>query len=342
MSYQKGSGRHSGFDFLKYICAFMVICIHLSYRGKTTLEPLTRVAVPVFFMISGYYYTSLKQQGRILNQAKRLFVMNLFANIGFILFDALLLFTKGLPLSGAVAPWRLADTWTTLLIFNTPPVWKHVWYLSALLYIYLLLFLVEKISLRKILYLFIPVLLCANLILGTYSPLLFKTALPLEWSRNFLLTGLPFFLLGDLIHQKEDRIKAGDLLLIILGIASAIITVFEHKLLSSQGLCINSDFFLGTIFMALSLFLLAKHCDNICSKKVLCQIAFMGKEFSLMIFILHPVIIRIVSEIVAAAEPNLPCINTLYFYTGPFLIVLLSSLAAAAIRLLTRKRKTIQ
>ncbi len=342
MSYQKSYGRHSGFDFLKYICAFMVICIHMSYRGRTTLDPLTRVAVPVFFMISGYYYTSMKQRGRILHQVKRLFLLSLSANIGFILFDALLLFFKGLPLSGAVSPWLRTDTWINFLFFNIPPIWTHVWYLSALLYVYLLIFLFERILPRKILYFFIPVLLCANLILGTYLPFLVKAALPLQWSRNFFFLGLPCFLLGDLICQKKDQIKVGNLFLILLGIVSGLICVLESKFLYSLKLCINKDFFIGTIFMALSLFLLAGRCHDICSKKLLCRISFMGKEFSLMIFILHPVIIRIVSEIVAITEPVFPGINTLYFYTGPFLILLLSSLAAAGIRLLTRKIKGSQ
>lgn len=338
MNYQKDSGRNSGFDFLKYICAFMVICIHLSYRGQTTLEPLTRVAVPVFFMISGYYYTSLKQKGRILHQIKRLLILILCTNIGFILFDALLLLLKGLPLSGAVSPWCNADTWITFFLFNLPPIWAHVWYLSALLYVYLLVYLFEKIGPRRILYFFIPVLLCANLIMGTYLPLLFRAAVPLKWSRNFLFIGLPCFLLGDLIRQKEDRIKIGNLSLILLGIISCITSVLENKFLSSAGLCINKDFFLSTIFVALSLFLLAMnypHAER--TLKIVHKIAYMGKEYSLLIYIFHPPIILIVSEIVAMTSPVFPGINTLFFYTGPFLILLLSTLAAASIRLLTKR-----
>ena len=40
---------------LKCICAFFVVGIHFPFYGKGLLLPLIVVAVPVFFIISGYF-----------------------------------------------------------------------------------------------------------------------------------------------------------------------------------------------------------------------------------------------------------------------------------------------
>lgn len=50
--------RAENIDILKAICAFLIVCIHVSFPGKVGayFTALTRVVVPIFFMISGYFY----------------------------------------------------------------------------------------------------------------------------------------------------------------------------------------------------------------------------------------------------------------------------------------------
>lgn len=40
---------------LKYVCAVMVVGIHLPFFANPVLLPVYRIAVPVFFMITGYF-----------------------------------------------------------------------------------------------------------------------------------------------------------------------------------------------------------------------------------------------------------------------------------------------
>lgn len=51
--------RNIGLDVLKCICAFFVITIHCKripgFAGEV-LTALNRTAVPVFFMVTGYFY----------------------------------------------------------------------------------------------------------------------------------------------------------------------------------------------------------------------------------------------------------------------------------------------
>ena len=55
----KKNARRQNIDILKAVCAFFVITIHCpSIFLPRYIEPVTRMAVPVFFMISGYFYTN--------------------------------------------------------------------------------------------------------------------------------------------------------------------------------------------------------------------------------------------------------------------------------------------
>lgn len=51
--------RADNIDILKALCAFLIVCIHVPFPGKVGayFTTLTRVAVPVFFMITGYFYS---------------------------------------------------------------------------------------------------------------------------------------------------------------------------------------------------------------------------------------------------------------------------------------------
>ena len=49
--------RNYSIDTLKFICAFLVIFIHTPQPDVyyIAITPISRCAVPIFFMISGYY-----------------------------------------------------------------------------------------------------------------------------------------------------------------------------------------------------------------------------------------------------------------------------------------------
>ena len=49
--------RNYSLDLLKFISSFLIVCIHFKISGKTgeLITIIARFAVPVFFMVSGYY-----------------------------------------------------------------------------------------------------------------------------------------------------------------------------------------------------------------------------------------------------------------------------------------------
>lgn len=107
----KTGTRNTGMDILKFICAFAVVCIHLEYPGKTYLEPFTRVAVPVFFMISGYHYEGVCQKGQENRQLIKLLKMLATACILYFLVECLLYFVAGREPAFDFASLKKAGYW---------------------------------------------------------------------------------------------------------------------------------------------------------------------------------------------------------------------------------------
>lgn len=53
-----GTHRYNSLDVLKVLCAFFIVCIHAPFPGTWGgyFTSITRIAVPIFFMISGFFW----------------------------------------------------------------------------------------------------------------------------------------------------------------------------------------------------------------------------------------------------------------------------------------------
>ncbi len=60
------TNRVEGLDSLKAICAFMVVCIHAPFPGKAGeyIVMLSAIAVPIFFMITGYFWHGIAEKNK--------------------------------------------------------------------------------------------------------------------------------------------------------------------------------------------------------------------------------------------------------------------------------------
>ena len=65
--------RSVGLDFLKFLCSFMVVTIHKPFPGLLgpVIMPITRIAVPIFFMITGFFYYSTIENANEIRQIKK-------------------------------------------------------------------------------------------------------------------------------------------------------------------------------------------------------------------------------------------------------------------------------
>lgn len=144
-----------------------------------------------------------------------------------------------------------------------------MYYLFALIYVYLLFILFLKLNIVRHIEKLIPVLLSACVILTEFI------RAPWYFSGNFLLTGLPFFMLGR--YFAEHRIKS---FCIEAGIPLGIVmTLLETRYISKGSFC-----YIGTLVLSISLFL---SCLNYPSLPLPKLIVFFGRNCSSHVFLIH-------------------------------------------------------
>lgn len=84
-------GRADNIDILKAICAFLIVCIHVPFPGKEGpyFTALTRIAVPIFFMITGYFYSDVVAQHKEKRQIMKIFYLVIEANMFYFIWNIL-------------------------------------------------------------------------------------------------------------------------------------------------------------------------------------------------------------------------------------------------------------
>lgn len=67
--------RADNIDILKAICTFLIVYIHEPFPGKegAYFTALARIAVPIFFMITGYFYSDVVAQHKENDKLRRYF-----------------------------------------------------------------------------------------------------------------------------------------------------------------------------------------------------------------------------------------------------------------------------
>ena len=243
-------------------------------------------AVPIFFMISGYFTYGVNLDSKI---RKRIIYLLKIFGIGFFIY-----LLRHIARSGSLDFINIIlCNIKTMILYNEVMFGGHLWYIPAYMYVIIIVWLVNKYRLSKYLYYAVPLLLIAGLYLGKYHEIITGHSHEIYISRNFLFTGLPFFTLGLYIKNKEAVIKAnvnknlaltGFIVCYFIGFAECL----SLKLYEGIG-----DMYISTTFAAIFLFVYflnnKQTNDNYFSK--------IGRYESLYIYIFHGVIINVVYRI---------------------------------------------
>lgn len=327
--------RNSGIDLLKFFCSFMIICIHSSFPGILgyIITPLARVAVPLFFMITGYYYSYTKGQNKELSQIRKIFKLFLGANLLYSLYPILLICFKKETLTSVFSTFFSINSLANFVFLNESPFGGHLWYLGAILYVLIIVFVFEKKWDRKYLYPLVPLLLLVDLVFGKYSLLFFGQNFPYIIVRNFMFVGLPYFLIGDILYKYKAKIsfKKPE----IFSFIFICTTLLERFLLGNFNLNAVRDHYISTTFLAVAVFLVAIKYENKKQSKLNNAMCFIGAKLSADIYILHRGFLVIMSEIVKHVNNN--TLSIIYNYFAPFIAFGVSILSALIIHIIIKK-----
>ena len=210
--------------------------------------PLTRCAVPCFFMISGYLL--YKEGGigteRIKRNLKHVAKITLWATVLFIFWKEFTSIKNG----GYMPSARLMLEWVVL---NDCPFGFHLWYLYAYLYVLMIVLVIDKHRSWRWLFISIPLLLLTDLALGKYSMVIFDKEFPYILVRNFLFVGLPYFALGALLKTKQIPFVANSIIKLMGVILFSITSQLEKYILISIDKCPAREHYISSTFLAICL-----------------------------------------------------------------------------------------
>ena len=310
---------NSALNTVKFIAAMFVIFIHIQFPDNfgIAVNSIARFAVPFFFMVSGYYcyYENIEvQYKKLINKIKKMFGFICIYNLLYFLLRIINNIFNHNNIIDFLSEMISSKSIFNFIIFNESPVWWHLWFLNALLYCYIIFMLFNKIKFDKRIYILIPVLLCFNFFLGEiYTSI---KIIPNYYYRNFLFIGLPYMLLGYLFHLNKDKIisKFSSSSCYIFIVVFIIATLLERNLLND-----NKEHYLSTIFLTIFIFLICMLKPYKFKNSIISDI---GHRYTLMIYIIHPLIIYVYQIIIQ--RYNL--INR-FAYGVPIMVCILSVLS---------------
>ena len=294
----KDGTRNIGLDILKCICAFFVILIHckrLPGIPGIVLTALNRTSVAIFFMITGFFYQRTVDRGRVKDQICKTLKLTCWASMFYFVFNGVLAIATGSTFHEYIKSYINLKKAVKFLFLCDSPFQGHLWYLSAILYVLIGIFLFEKKWSRQKLYGLIPVLMIGYLVLGKYSKLILGRELPMTLVRNELFVGLLFFLLGDYLYQKKDGFVSSltekKIFLAVITIILVITSILESRYLAERGLTTGIERGISISLLVPVLFIFFMKISR--EGGVLRLFAQIGRKHSTMIYIIHPALLSL-------------------------------------------------
>ncbi|MCM1395831.1 MAG: acyltransferase family protein [Corallococcus sp.] len=196
-------------DIFKIFLAIMPISIHF---GEKSLVPFCRLAVPMFFMISGYFlYRKDVDAAERFEGAKKFFWRTLsyfFCGVLFyFIYDVTLRLTiaRDENLSHYFMYMFLPDILTSGLLLNRPVTTGfHLWFLLAMLDVALVHLALTKLDKTNLYSVIVPVGFALFFFFGEYAVNVVDVQkMPVEYYRNGLIFGLPCAALGYCLARSR-------------------------------------------------------------------------------------------------------------------------------------------
>lgn len=227
--------RNSSIDIFRYLCSVMVVIIHTGPLAEVDVnvnyavsQIMTRIGVPFFFAVAGYFYTQKldKGQAAFIPYIKKIFITYFIWSCVYLLTEFISWGhseLKGFVVTGA-------------LNFLIRGSYYHFWFFPALIISTCIVTFFYKIKLKKLLIPFGIILYivgcigCSYHTLGMEIPILSTLYSHPDFIvvRRIFLMGLPFFICGHLINLVKDRcLKLSNKKLFSILLASVFIWLAE-------------------------------------------------------------------------------------------------------------------
>ena len=300
--------RNNNIDIIKGFSSMCILLIHCKYPGNigSYIKAINRFSVPYFFFVSGYYFLKNDdiQLIRIFLKILHIFKLILNSAIFYLIFTIIfnnILYSYDWNIGYYFLRIVTKGKLIKFFISNDPFKYRHLWFLLALLYCYILLFILKIINTKIIINnLFIVLIIYLGvigyIILGEFSGLKlikniykFKSGYCILTYNLFLFRALPFLMLGLFFRINKIQINLTFKKYIFIFIIGLILSCIEYNIVKKSLNTYISTFI--QIFSLIGFSLSNKEIKNII-------VSYIGRQLSLKIYIYHIAIIKIVDLII--------------------------------------------
>lgn len=278
--------RNISLDILKIVMAYMVVGLHADFLGDIssvarylTVNGLFRIAVPVFFVINGFFFYSALQTSPF-KWFKRALVLYGFWTLVYIYF------------------WLRPDEFTLIKSIKITIVTvlvghNHLWYLPAMIGAAAVLYLLRNCSTRLLFFLALVLFFIGLSIeyIGGYhlvqNATIDRLCGKLWLYRSFLFFAFPFFCIGYLLKRTGLYAKTPKTPLVLLTLLGLALLLAESYFnFTTQSTVKRFDIFASLIILCPALFLLALTTDVRGKSKSIAL-------YSTAIYFVHPLFISL-------------------------------------------------
>lgn len=302
------------FDSIKFFCAFLVILIHADYPYKIYMQPITDVAVPLFFCISGYFiYGKPNKVSRI---KKILYIMMW----GFALYYTKTIVFQYLSNGDIFIP--TFEDIVNFILYNHVVFALHLWYLAAYVYVLIIAWIINKYDKWGWAFLcVIPIVILGSIVKLNIGEINYTTEY-FKWN-NFVFLGIPYFFTGAFIKKNSIKLLFLAKRKFLMTTLIAISIIVRYMVAYRYSFAIITD--LNRYFLVSLLFVFFVGCtqsaENMWSK--------LGNAYSLYIYIFHVLVYQVIEMFVPRLSVS---VHDAYMYIHPLIVLLVTIVLVRGIR----------
>lgn len=314
--------RNKCLDAFKGIACIAVVLLHvrIPFTGVDNIvQSMARFAVPLFFMVSGYYcyYDDIAiMQKKLPQKIKHIFKICIASLLYWVVIKFMICLF-GMSEHGIAETFSAMFTWQSIvdfIVFNADPVINILWFVFALLYTYIIVYIFTRFKKINILIYSVPFLLVVHFLFGNIA---YKIGVAIDSViiRNCWFMGIPLFMIGYLLRKNSGSVSAKAARnLIFIGFAVA---VLEWMFIGGR-----QQMYIGSIITAAAMIVYSEYYPAKVFSKLLCEV---GNKYSLFIYVTH----LSVAIVIDRFAKMLNCIdNVLYTTVRPVIVIVATAVFA--------------
>lgn len=308
--------RNHNIDYIKGIACILVIFIHYPFRGMfgEAIKAVGRIAVPLFFMISGYFLYGI-DISKVKNRIWHIFKLTIGTYLFSFAIEVGLCSLREISIIVWCGKYLQKRQLVDLFLWNVCSWAEYLWFLPALLYCYICWYFVKKIGFEKKVTTIGTIGLLFLLLLN-YIPK-FGGAIPVKYYRNWLFMGLPFLIFGFWFRCNKEWIRRMSFRTLCIVLGGGLLLVIPERIFWG-----NCQIYFNTLLIVFGIFTIAQKKFRVKTNNM---ILFIGRELSMLIYIIHWYVRYVFYKVEAMF--NLQT-SMIWGYSSPILVALASVILA--------------